>query len=498
MRKTCSLIVADDEMIALDGLSSLPWEELGFSLEGAFSNGVEVISWCNSHLVDAALLDIRMPGPSGLELARYFQENHPDTVVVLLSAHSEFSLAQQALSYGVYRYISKPAEAEEILTLFREVAQEVARRHARSSLIRQATSVHLLRSLLNDQREKALQDRWIPTDGKVTRIGLIASWSASGASTLLEQLQIEGSIRTPRGDILFSFPEQSQLSATDLERLAQKHRVLLAVSASLYERTGAHETTLELENLLDELFYSPFWASTSLGGVGETQSLSEGQLRATKAGTLAVSALLSRSQSHAREQLQKFLATLHRLRLPRRVCIRVIGMTLYLLTQRLEEVSLITDGTGSLSGLSRKTEECTHFRQLSSLIESTLVELHTELETILVARSENERLTRVLSFLEENLGRPIGLDDAAQCAGMNSSAFSRWFKETQGVSFVEYLTTKRIHLASELLVSTDERISDIGRRVGYPNARYFASVFRRVMDLSPNEFRLTASGPSEP
>ena len=117
-----SLVIIDDETELLEGLSKyFPWEKIGFSVEGAFSDGRRALAYCKSHSVDVVLTDIRMPFISGLDL---IQELHTASKVPLfcvMSAYDSFDYAKQAIAYGVQDYLVKPSSFEDIEKAFLKI-----------------------------------------------------------------------------------------------------------------------------------------------------------------------------------------------------------------------------------------------------------------------------------------------------------------------------------------------------------------------------------------
>lgn len=110
-----NLLIADDELFIRQGLLSLDWKSIGISEVYSASNGSEVRDLLISTQIDIAMLDIRMPGMSGLELAEMVREFSLDTAVILLTGFSDFEYARQALRSEVYEYILKPIRPAEIL-----------------------------------------------------------------------------------------------------------------------------------------------------------------------------------------------------------------------------------------------------------------------------------------------------------------------------------------------------------------------------------------------
>lgn len=88
-----SLIIVDDEPEILAGLCSmLRWNDLGFELKAAFTNGEDARKWISTHTCDVVFCDIVMGDFSGLDLADWLRVNYPKTYVMLNSAYEGIPL----------------------------------------------------------------------------------------------------------------------------------------------------------------------------------------------------------------------------------------------------------------------------------------------------------------------------------------------------------------------------------------------------------------------
>ncbi len=122
------MIIADDDAIIRGSLlSRYDWESMGFHIAAVCEDGREVIEQLQSGLIDVVLCDIVMCDVSGLEVARYIQENRLHTRVVLISGYQEFEYARRGISYGVSAYLLKPLEVDELQSAFANVAAELKR-----------------------------------------------------------------------------------------------------------------------------------------------------------------------------------------------------------------------------------------------------------------------------------------------------------------------------------------------------------------------------------
>ncbi|MFI4873763.1 MAG: response regulator transcription factor, partial [Blastopirellula sp. JB062] len=84
----------------------------------AAANYEEAISQAEEAQPERAVLDLKMPGKSGLELLRDLRQISPETKAVLLTGYGSISNAVEAIRLGAVNYVTKPADADEILAAF--------------------------------------------------------------------------------------------------------------------------------------------------------------------------------------------------------------------------------------------------------------------------------------------------------------------------------------------------------------------------------------------
>lgn len=104
-------------------------------------------------------------------------------------------------------------------------------------------------------------------------------------------------------------------------------------------------------------------------------------------------------------------------------------------------------------------------------------------------RKTLDKMKLVLKYIENNYMQKITIAEIAAIAGFSESHFMRYFKETMGTSFIEYLKDYRLTMASRLLQSSDSAILDIASEVGFDNLSYFNRAFKKRYGLTPSQFR---------
>jgi AraC-like DNA-binding protein len=103
--------------------------------------------------------------------------------------------------------------------------------------------------------------------------------------------------------------------------------------------------------------------------------------------------------------------------------------------------------------------------------------------------AKNERLKKTLLYIQEHYDRPIQIKELAGRIPMSEGQFCRFFKSMTRQTPVEYLNAYRIKRSVELLRRTERKISDIALEVGFDHISYFVKVFRRIMKVTPSQYR---------
>lgn len=100
-----------------------------------------------------------------------------------------------------------------------------------------------------------------------------------------------------------------------------------------------------------------------------------------------------------------------------------------------------------------------------------------------------EALVRsMLSYIEENYGRKVLMQDVVDTFHYSETFLNRKFKDATGITFNEYLNRFRIQKALEFMQQEEMNINGIAWKCGFGDYKYFGSVFRKYMGCSPKEY----------
>lgn len=113
-----------------------------------------------------------------------------------------------------------------------------------------------------------------------------------------------------------------------------------------------------------------------------------------------------------------------------------------------------------------------------------------QMDTLRETKSNHAVSREVRRYIEERYDDPeLSLDHLSGVFGLTGSYLSRLFREEFGERFVDYLLHVRIERAKELLKETQLPIQEIGRRVGYTHAISFSRMFKKIVGMTPGEYR---------
>ena len=116
------ILIADDHPVVRKGLREIIEETSDMEVADEASNGQEVLAKVFKKDFDVVLLDISMPGRSGLDILKELKSQLPKLAVLVLSIHPEEQYAVQVLKAGASGYLTKKSAPEELVTALRKVS----------------------------------------------------------------------------------------------------------------------------------------------------------------------------------------------------------------------------------------------------------------------------------------------------------------------------------------------------------------------------------------
>lgn len=128
-------LIVDDQSYVADGIyAGVNWEKLGIDKVYVAYSGSQAMQYIKNNQIDLVITDIEMPVISGVELAAWIVDYRPETAVIFLTAHADFSYAQQAVRLGCYDYIVQPVEYRKLELSIARVKAELEKKNSREDL----------------------------------------------------------------------------------------------------------------------------------------------------------------------------------------------------------------------------------------------------------------------------------------------------------------------------------------------------------------------------
>lgn len=121
------VIIVDDEPMIAEGLSRVvDWQRLSCQVVALAEDGKQGAEAIRKHRPHLLFTDINMPGSSGLEMLAGLRSEFPTMQVSIISGHSDFAFAQEAIRLGVCRYLLKPTKMDEIYEAIQAMTENLS------------------------------------------------------------------------------------------------------------------------------------------------------------------------------------------------------------------------------------------------------------------------------------------------------------------------------------------------------------------------------------
>jgi AraC-like DNA-binding protein len=112
-------------------------------------------------------------------------------------------------------------------------------------------------------------------------------------------------------------------------------------------------------------------------------------------------------------------------------------------------------------------------------------------DTLPTERRNVTKIDKALELVSRSYSEDISVKDAADACGYGVSVFCNSFKRATGVGFHEYLNTHRIEVAKYMLSDSEATVQKIALSVGFADSKSFCRAFKRILGISPGEYRKT-------
>lgn len=507
------VLIADDEQWIRRWLEKvIPELGQGYEVAGAVENGAEALRLLQTQPVDIVVSDVRMPMLTGLDLAQAAREGKAAPQFILVSGYDQFAYAKRAIDLQVVAYLLKPIDREELRAALHKAAQAIEQQRgmqAGSQVFRDA--IHRLTEQYLREGEPALLER-------LERTLAAAGCRCTGVYAGVLQCDISLENSAQPGQVLREMLGRYYADCISLCVLEDNMNYVFA--AFQYRRDPGAATLrsaaeiknsvrgalprcrIELSRRFEAVRDLPEAVAEARGRIleGYIREKSAAVVDTSRSRLLAVrSSILLAIRGCDLQALQESAQLLQEMFLGKNSNSDDCRYVLFSLVSEVIRMLADVDGSFANPYVARGYSFCVkieNYQNVPAMVEWFVGYAGQVIDYLKRNQSFNvpHIAARVRNYLLEHYAEEISLASICGKFGINSSYFSKKFKEEIGMNFVDCLTGIRMDAARRLLESTDRPVAEIGRSVGVRDAKYFSKLFQNSTGMTPSQYREARRG----
>ncbi|MDO5022240.1 MAG: response regulator [Eubacteriales bacterium] len=495
------VLLVDDEIKVLEGMCRFfDWESAGFKVSATACSYDEAIDRVKENPVDLVLTDISMPGKNGIDLIRTLKKLTPETFIIILSAYSEFSYAQEALRLGALDYLTKPINFSQLGDSLNKAKIKIEERNPNKNgdISRQLYASRLMNLLSgypakNDRANRPL----ITSRTAVLRICPLSITDSLSPKTIeLLRLALSPATVLATGDREITFvchnAERFETLVENIENCIAKNQLFICCGLSkqvkkdgalrkAYMQAGRAMRYQRAREKYGLMAYHRLEHIFS-GIDGEREKAMQRMIENFTL-TDTRNSLPDILDAYLDEMQQEGVFSLHD---QQKFC-AALAIELDAAAQRYALTN--HSRREALSAFLLEALSCKEEAALRAAAKRYLKELVSSIATSETLDESTQLVERVKAYLDEHFSQNITLDLLAENFFISPVYLSRLFKKKTGENYIRYLTKLRLNKAQTLLITTKMKVSDVACMIGYDNPRYFARLFKEHYGMNPQEYR---------
>jgi two-component system response regulator HydG len=185
-----NLMIVDDERAVREGCRDVALAS-GFNAFIA-ENAEQTYANLEANSIDAVLLDLKLPGTSGLEVLRQIRQRRPETLVVVVTGYATVQSSVQAMKLGAFDYITKPFTAEDLKGVLARIAEELKGDEERRALRERMNPKSAFGMIVGESAEMEKLYRIIAKAAQSTHPVLILGESGTGKELVARSIHYSG------------------------------------------------------------------------------------------------------------------------------------------------------------------------------------------------------------------------------------------------------------------------------------------------------------------
>lgn len=522
------LLIADDEHIVIESIKFIIEKYVdNVEVVGSARSGREAIEKAIDLKPDVIFMDIRMPGINGIEAIKQIQATNNDIRFVIITAFEYFEYAKEAINLGVSDYILKPLNKEKVIETINSLNQTISlKREAiqREIVLKEKINKiipHLEGQFIYSQLFNGEATRDIDFYEGIFNMELDYGYVIMGVVDDLQNTVKEESIKN-------SLQKQKFY---DIFSMEIKNLTKCLIGPPLLDRTVAYipcnrnmdsyeirNKSIGIANNLMERINKNVNINYRIG-VGRSydiekfsESYNEASMVVSASNNDRVNHFedivlsLNKNDSYPstkeKELIHKIIigdlkGSLDIFEEMFRLLSVNYNQDIDKIKSRLIELLIVLQRSLPYDIKEKEISEHSFLIYMLKIknIRELQISYTNHLKNIIVSiiNSREQELDGLISnaikYINNNYDKNISLDDVAKETNMSYHYFSKFFKESLGKNFVDYLTELRIDKSKELLKKENISIKEVCYKIGYSDPNYFSKIFKKITGMTPTEYK---------
>lgn len=508
------VMIVDDEVLVRVGLkASIDWESYGLQLIGDYENGKQAYEFALKNCPDIIITDIVMPEMNGLDLIKELNKINNRIKFIILTSHEEFIYAQEAVKLGAADYMLKLSlDIDKLLKLLVDLKEE-CELYKDNVTLETSPGVNLYQALLcEDSKEIKKKYKELMTG---TKYLLLLSVDGHGLLPLEQQLDgnqfVINGIRNIISDLLQkeAYSDCSYISNGEFFIVIKTEKQILYLYTIAQHIQKSLETyfnidcTIIISNPFEDIFQ--FKTVIKRLQVGIEYRFYEGKksLLIDQDTSIDVNDKLESEYWSVQNELRAavelgnktraigiindIIHKAYELKLDP-IYVRKVFIQIFLVLEK--QLKAVADEVHDNDGRNvfYLLNNLEYFEDIQHLIINLINNIIWYKDNI--KPSIKKEIIETIEYIRTNFSKDLKLEQLSRHCNMNSSYFSRLFKEKTGENISNFILRIRMEKAKVLLLEREERFMyEIANQVGYENFNNFSKLFKKYSGMTPKEFR---------
>lgn len=527
------ILVEDDSAVRETLRDTVPWTQYGYTFVGEAGDGEMALPLIRQKRPDVLITDIRMPFMDGLALGKLVSREFPKTKIIIISEHDDFEYARQAIDIGVERYLLKPVTKNALLPVLEEVKAKLEGERNDTDQFRQEDQDYeqyvrqrffeeMVSGQLSIQRiyERAEQ---LDLDLRAQSYTIaFVSLPPQRHGTSEPYAEPGARVRDGLTAYFLKYPEYipfrwnlttyAVLIKGGTDNMDDRIQRCIGAVRNQYETYGPDlswyvavgkptQRLSKLPGCFSEA--SRLWAYRHIFPAQHVLTVdnvsfltgtdSEHDLADLDAGTVNPAAVTAMLQSAGIQEVSGFvdeyILGMKDALNSKPFCQYLMLSARFTATEFVRSLEIspreFLSALNCLDMVGRNVTVEDLKRYLSDIFLRAI-----ELRDNAAGRQYRSLLKQAVAYIDVNFQREdLSLNRVAKEVNISANYLSALFSQEMNVTFVEYVTGKRMEQARELLRSTKLRSGEVAAAVGYRDPHYFSFLFKKTQGCTPRDYR---------